>query len=205
MNRKYLLLAACLGFVAGSIFLWLAIANPAKTAARNLVAINSLSAGETTEVELLSRPEFQKIERTCIQESCFYHMEAENTLLNRLHLAPRTFMGTNVAVRDGVVVAVSVSMVRYGRPAISIKQVWAMPQDCSAMPCVKLLIPPNKVLVGIQIIFDHQSGLRNHIPEAVNTRCLSRLRGCTRYAELMPLVKELNLEETSAGEVKLRQ
>jgi hypothetical protein len=43
------------------------------------------------------------------------------------------------------------------------------------------------------------------MPEAVNTRCLSQLHGCTRYAEWMPLVNRLNLKETSTGEVKLLQ
>jgi hypothetical protein len=205
MNKKYLIIAIGLGLVITSAILWYGITAPAKTAARNLAAINSLSAGETTEAELLSRPEFQKIERTCMQESCFYHMESENKLLNKLHLAPRIFMGTNVTVRDGLVVAVTVFLFRAGRPAIVLNQVERMPRDCRSMPCVKLLVPPNKILMNVSILFDRQSDLRNHLPEAVNTRCLAQLHGCTRYAEFMPLVKQLNLEETSAGEVKVRE
>jgi hypothetical protein len=132
-------------------------------------------------------------------------METENTLLSKLHLAPRTLMGTNVTVRDGLVVAVSVFLFRADRPAVVLSQVQRMPTDCRSMPCVKLLRPPNKVLMNVSIVFDHQSELRNHLPEAVNTRCLSQLHGCTRYVELVPLVKQLNLEETSAGEVKSRE
>jgi hypothetical protein len=205
MNRKYMVLAAVLGLVIAGAFLWYGITAPAKIAARNLAAINSLSAGETTEVELLSRPEFQKIERTCIEENCFYHMEVENTLLSKLHLAPRTFMGSSVTVRDGLVSAVSVFLFQAGRPAIVLSQVQKMPPDCHSMPCVKLLIPPNKVLMSVSILFDRQSDLRNHVPEAVNTHCFIQLHGCTRYAEMVPLVKQLNLEETSAGELKLRE
>src|ERR1041385_4264666 len=130
MNKKYLLLAVGLGLVIASVMLWYGITVPANTAARNLAAINSLTAGETTEVELLSRPEFQRIPRSCIQESCFYHMETENTLLSKLHLAPRTLMGTNVTVRDGLVVAVSVFLFRADRPAIVLSQVQRMPPDC---------------------------------------------------------------------------
>jgi hypothetical protein len=203
-RRKHLVLAAGLGFVIAAAFLWYGIASPAKAAARSLAAINSLSAGETTESELLSRPEFQRIERTCMQENCFYHMEAENTLLSKLHLAPRTFMSASVTVRDGLVVGVSVFLFRANRPAIVLSQVQKMPPDCHKIPCVKLLVPPNKILMSISILFDSQSDLRNHVPEAVNTRCLAQFHGCTRYAELMPLVKQLNLEETSTGEVKLR-
>jgi hypothetical protein len=59
--------------------------------------------------------------------------------------------------------------------------------------------------MSVSILFDRQSDLRNHVPEAVNTHCFVQLHGCTRYAELVPLVKQLNLEETSAGEVKLRE
>jgi hypothetical protein len=100
MSKKYVTLATCLVLMIGGVFFWYGITAPFKAASRNLSAINSLTAGETTETELLSRSEFRKIERKCFQESCFYHMEAENTLLNRLHLAPRTFMGTNVMVRE---------------------------------------------------------------------------------------------------------
>ena len=205
MNKKYLIIAVGLGSVIASGMLWYGITAPAKAAARNLAAINSLAVGETTEVELLSRPEFQKIERTCIQERCFYRMVAENTLLSRLHLAPRTFMGTTVMVRDGLVAEVSVVVVRAGRPAISLHQVEILPGNCRSVPCVRMLVPPSKILLGIRILFDRQSELRNHMPEAVNTGCLSRLRGCASYAELMPRMKDLNLEETSAGEVKARE
>jgi hypothetical protein len=44
------------------------------------------------------------------------------------------------------------------------------------------------------VLFNNESELRNRMPEAGQTACLSRLHGCTTYEELMPLAKGLNLQ-----------
>lgn len=87
--KKYSILPIILAVVfSGAAVLWMAIQAPARAVERDLAAINSLTAGETSEAELLSRKEFQNIDRRCIQEICFYYMEADNKFLSRLHLAP---------------------------------------------------------------------------------------------------------------------
>ncbi|MGC2695130.1 MAG: hypothetical protein WA738_05000 [Candidatus Angelobacter sp.] len=203
--KKYLIAAGCVGLVVALLAVaWYAIAFPAKEAARNLAAINGLSVGKTTEAELLSRKEFQKTQRMCFQETCLYHMKAENALLSKLHLAPPLLMGTTVRVRDGLVTDVVVFISRPGHPAISLHQVQTMPEGCAGSPCVKLMSPPNKTLLGIGITFDNGSDIRNRIPQAVNSECLSRLHGCANNAEFVPLVKQLKLEETPAGLMTLR-
>jgi hypothetical protein len=103
-------------------------------------------------------------------------------------------MFAGVSVRDGLVTRVSVSTQQAGLRAISINQMLELPSDCGPSPCVRHLKPRNKAFAGINIVISNESGIRNHIPEAVNSECLSRLHGCNTYAELMPITKELNLE-----------
>jgi hypothetical protein len=199
--RKYAVPGTILALVAGMILVRLAILNPARAAARNLAAINGISAGKTSEAELLARKEFQTMPKTCFQETCLYHAEAENVFLSRLRLAPRTYIGTAVAVRNGVVVDVSVMNMRTGLHAVAIRQLENLPKDCSANPCVKLPPAnlPSNVTGSIRIILDNQSEARNHLPEAVNVQCLSQRHGCARYVEFVPLMREFPSVETPAG------
>ena len=177
----------------GAVTLWMAIQAPARAVERDLAAINSLTAGETSEAELLSRKEFQNIDRRCIQEICFYHMEMDNKLLSRLHLAPYLSMWAIVDVQNGMVTGVSVVTTRAGLPNITVKQVQVLPKECSSMPCVKPWVLPNKTLMSVSIMFDHQSDLRNHIPQVINAQCWARLHGCATYAEVIPLLQKLSL------------
>jgi hypothetical protein len=59
---------------------------------------------------------------------------------------------------------------------------------------VKPLIPRNKKLASVRIMFNNESEFRNRMPEAVQTACLSRMHGCSSYEELMPLARGLNLD-----------
>ena len=192
--KKYSILPISLAIVfSASVALWMAIQAPARAVERDLAALNSLTAGETSEAELLSRKEFQSIDRRCIQEVCFYYMEADNKFLSRLHLAPYMSMWAIVDVKDGMVTGVSVITARVGLPTISVKQVPALPKECSATPCVKPWMLPNKVLMSVSVMFDHQSDLRNQFPKLINAQCWSRLHGCATYAEVIPLLQRLNL------------
>jgi hypothetical protein len=104
MRKSYTIAVAALACVIGAAFLAAhLITYPAKAAAANLAAINGITVGETTEADLLRRPQFQKLDRTCFGAECLYGMMAENKFLNRLHLAPRTSLWTMVTVRDGIV------------------------------------------------------------------------------------------------------
>jgi hypothetical protein len=192
--KKYSIVFLSLAIlISGTVALRMAIKAPARAMKRALAAMNSLSAGQTTEAELLSRKEFQTMDRMCMVETCMYHIEVQNTLLSKLHLAPPTFMWAMVGVRDGMVTSVTVAATRIGRPAISVTQVRTLPKECSATPCVQPSVLPNKSLMSISILFDSQSDLRNRLPQVVNAQCWSQLRGCATYAELIPLTKGMNL------------
>jgi hypothetical protein len=179
------------------LFIRYQILAPARAAAFNLESINGITVGQTSEAELLGRSAFQTADRECFHADCFYHMETENKLLSRLHLAPATHMSTSVWVRDGMVTSVLVSTKKKGQTAVSFRQVEKMPSDCNSNPCVKRLIPPNKTLMGIAILFNSDSAIRNHMPEVVNSECFSRLHGCKSSQELLPFTKDLNLEATA--------
>lgn len=176
--------------LAAIVIIRYAINAPARTAVSNLMAINNITVGRTTEADLLRRPEFQKLERTCFGADCLYQMMVENSFLARLHLAPRTSLWTVVNVRDGIVTGVSVIAWRAGTPGLALKQVERV-TDCDYSPCIKDLITPNHVKHGIRISFDSLSNIRNHIPQAVNGDCLSRLHGCQSNSELMPVFMEI--------------
>jgi hypothetical protein len=154
--------------------------------------------GKTTEAELLSRGAFQTVDRHCIQALCIYHTERVNGLLWPLHLAPFTFFGTAVSVRDGMVVEVAVFINRKGLTPISFDQKASLPAECTSNPCVKPLMPPNKKLASIRINFNNESDFRNRMPEAMQTACLSRLHGCATLDELIPLGRSLNLDALAA-------
>jgi len=193
--KKPLIAVIILGiFGAGFVLIKSAIDAPAKKAALNLAAINGLEVGKTTEVELLTRKEFQTVERSCLKSMCSYHTETDNTLLNTLHLAPRTQMSTWVRVQDGLVTHVTVYITTAGLQAISMKQVSQLPPDCRSNPCAERMTIPRKNLLGASIVFSSESDIRNHIPDAVNSACLSRVHGCNTYAELMPISKDLDLK-----------
>jgi len=192
--KKYLVPTIVIFLVAAGIFVRYEIVAPARAAARDLEAINGITVGKTTEAELLGRPAFQKMDRRCFQAECGYHTERMNTFLSSLGLAPRTFFGTAVMVRDGIVTQVSVFMSNGTRPPLTLSQKIPLPAGCASSPCVKPAIPPTKVLVSIMVVFNNESEFRNRMPEAIQTACLSRLHGCSSYDELMPLARGLKLD-----------
>ena len=196
--KKYLIPIIVLGLVAAGVFIRYEIVAPARAAARDLEAINGITVGKMTEAELLGRTAFQKVDRRCIEADCIYHTERTNDFLWRLHLAPSTFFGTAVWVRDGMVVQVAVFISREGLTPLSLSQKTSLPADCTANPCVKQLVPPNKKPASIKVMFTNESEFRNRMPEALQTACLSRMHGCGSYQELMPLAKGLNLDALAA-------
>ena len=192
--KKYIVPSIVLVLVAAGIFIRYEIVSPARAAARDLEAINGLTVGKTTEAELLGRSAFQKMDRQCFQADCLYHTERTNRLLSTLRLAPFTFFGTRVTVRDGMLTQVSVFMANRSLPALSLTQKVALPAECASSPCVKRAILPSKAVVGVMVLFNNESELRNRMMEAAQPACLSRLHGCSTYDELMPLSKGLNLQ-----------
>jgi len=196
--RKYLLPIIILGIVGAGIFIRYSIIAPARAAAHDLEAINGIAVGKMTEAELLGRRPFQTIDRRCIEADCIYHTERTNNFLKLLHLAPSTFFGTAVWVRNGMVVQVDVFVNREGLTPISLRQTRELPGGCVSNPCVKPFVLPNKKLAKVQIMFSDESEFRNRMPEAIQTACLSRIQGCSSYEELMPLAKGLNLDAPAA-------
>jgi hypothetical protein len=192
--KKYLAPTVILVLVAIGVFIRYEIVAPARAAASDLEAINGLTVGKTTEAELLGRSAFQKIDRQCFLADCVYHTERMNRLLSKLRLAPFTFFGTRVTVRDGMVMQVAVFMSNGRLPALSMAQKTELPAECASSPCVRRFTLPTKSVVGVTVLFNNQSDLRNRMPEAAQTACLSRLHGCNTYDELMPLTKGLNLQ-----------
>ena len=191
--KKYIVPTVVITLVAALILIAYTIAAPARAAARDLEAINGITVGRMTEAELLGRSAFQKVDRHCAEADCIYHTERMNSFLRLLHLAPSTFFGVAVWVRNGMVVQVDVFVSREGLTPIRLSQKSALPAECASNPCVKHFVLPNKKLVKIDILFNNESDFRNRMPEAVQTACLSRMRGCTSYEELMPLGRGLNL------------
>jgi hypothetical protein len=197
--KKLLIPISLLGLGASGIFIWYQIVAPARGAARDLEAINGITVGKTTEAELLSRPAFQKIDLQCSYGECFYHTQRANRFLRMLGLAPHTFLGTIVMVRDGMVTQVSVFMSNSTRPPLSFSQRMPLPAGCASSPCVKPAIPPTKILASIMVVFNNESEFRNRMPEALQTDCLSRLHGCRTYEEFAPLARGLNLDALAAS------
>jgi hypothetical protein len=196
--KKYIVPIIVMGVVAVLIFIQYAISAPAKAAARDLEAINGIAVGKMTEAELLGRSAFQTVDRHCAEADCIYHTERMNDFLRGLHLAPSTFFGTAVWVRNGMVVQVDVFVNREGLTPIRLSQKSALPAECVSNPCVKPFVLPNKKLAKIQIMFTDESEFRNRMPEALQTACLSRMHGCSTNDELMPLARGLNLDALPA-------
>jgi len=196
--KKYLIPIIVLGLVAAGIFIRYEIIAPARAAARDLEAINGITVGKMTEAELLGRSAFQTVVRYCAEADCIYHTERTNNFLKLLHLAPLTFFGTAVWVRNGMVVQVDVFINREGLTPIALRHTRALPAECVSNPCVKQFVLPNKKLAKIQVMFTDESEFRNRMPEALQTACLSRMHGCSTYNELMPLARGLNLDALAA-------
>jgi hypothetical protein len=191
--KKYLIPIIILGIVGIGIFIAYQIVTPARAAARDLTAINSLIIGQTSEAELLGRSTFQTAALNCAEGFCIYSTDRENKLLSTFHLAPRTRFSTRVMVRDGVVSEVFVIMSSQGLAPIVVAQAMKLRAECTADPCVKRPLPSYKYVRNISIVFSNESEFRNRWPQMLNAGCLSRMRGCTTYDELVPLAKELNL------------
>jgi hypothetical protein len=196
--KKYIVPIVVMGVVAVLIFIQYAILAPAYAAARDLQAINGIAVGKMTEAELLGRSAFQTVDRHCAEADCIYHTERMNNFLRGLHLAPSTFFGTAVWVRNGMVVQVDVFVNREGLTPIRLSQKSALPAECASNPCVKPFVLPNKKLAKIEIMFNNESDFRNRMPEALQTACLSRMHGCSTNDELMPLARGLNLDALRA-------
>jgi len=196
--KKYIVPIIVMGVVAVLIFIQYAILAPAYAAARDLEAINGIAVGKMTEAELLGRSAFQTVDRHCAEADCIYHTERMNNFLRGLHLAPSTFFGTAVWVRNGMVVQVDVFVNRKGLTPIRLSQKSALPAECASNPCVKPFVLPNKKLAKIEIMFNNESDFRNRMPEALQTACLSRMHGCGSYQDLLPLARGLNLDALPA-------
>jgi len=191
--KKLLIAISIAGLLlAAALYVRYAVRAPAQSAERCLAAINGLTVGKTTEAELLTRDEFQTIERRCFQGYCSYLLDARNTLLSKLHLAPRTSFWAMVSVRDGMVIGVTVSVTRADLTPVTLVQMAKMPSWCTGSPCVKP-VPPNRMVPGISVMISNEAPIRNRLQDAVNSACLSRMRGCSSYAELMPITKQLNV------------
>jgi hypothetical protein len=196
--EKYIVPIVVMGVVAVLIFIQYAILAPAYAAARDLKAINGIPVGKMTEAELLGRSAFQTVDRHCAEADCIYHTERMNNFLRGLHLAPSTFFGTAVWVRNGMVVQVDVFVNREGLTPLRLSQKSALPAECASNPCMKPFVLPNKKLAKIEIMFNNESDFRNRMPEALQTACLSRMHGCSTNDELMPLARGLNLDALRA-------
>jgi len=196
--KKHIVPTIVLVLAAVGIFIRYEIIAPARAAARDLEAINGITVGKTTEVELLGRPAFQKMDLQCFSGQCFYHTQRANHFLGMLGLAPHTLVNTIVTVHDGMVTQVSVFMSNGTRPQLTLSQKMPLPDGCASSPCVKPVIPPTKVLAGIIVAFNNESEFRNRMPEAAQTACLSRLHGCRTYEEFAPLARGLNLDAIAA-------
>jgi hypothetical protein len=192
--KKYLIPATILLLLGGVLFTRHAIAASAKAAARDLEAINGITVGKTTEAELLSRSAFHTMNHRCFEADCVYHTEQENKLLSTFHVAPHMVLSTAVMVRYGTVTGVSVFIHKAGLPPISVTQMPDLPAGCTGDPCAQPLRVPSKAVMGNRIVFGTGSDFRNRMPEAFEPTCLSRLRGCTTYEELVPLAKGLHLD-----------
>jgi hypothetical protein len=190
--KKYLIPIIIFCVAGAGVFIRYIIVSPARALARDLVAINGITVGQTTEADLLGRSAFQTLDRSCFGTDCQYNVVRTNSFLSRLHLAPHTFFGTTVWVRDGMVMNVSVFVGQYGLEPLLIAQTMKLPAECASNPCVKQSTLPK--LAGTSILFNNESELRNRMPEAAQSACLSRLHGCKTYDELMPLSRGLNLE-----------
>jgi hypothetical protein len=197
--KKYIIPTVVITLVAALILVQYAIAAPSRGAAHDLEAINGITVGKTTEAELLGRAPFQKMAVQCSMGYCFYYTVRANHFLSKLGLAPPVFLGTRVAVRDGLVTEVSVYISNGTRPPLSFSQKMPLPDGCASSPCVKPAIPPTKVLAGIMVVFNNESEFRNRMPEAIQTACLSRMHGCSSYEELAPLARGLNLDLIAAS------
>ncbi|HEV8183948.1 MAG TPA: hypothetical protein VGQ61_16320 [Candidatus Angelobacter sp.] len=196
--KKYIVPIIVMGVVAVLIFIQYAILAPAYAAARDLEAINGIAVGKMTEAELLGRSAFQTVDRHCAEADCIYHTERMNNFLRGLHLAPSTFFGTAVWVRNGMVVQVDVFVNREGLTPLRLSQKSALPAECASNPCMKPFVLPNKKLAKIEIMFNNESDFRNRMPEALQTACLSRMHGCGSYQDLLPLARGLNLDALPA-------
>jgi hypothetical protein len=196
--KKYLIPAILVAIVAAGIFLRYLVSSPSRALALDLQAINGITVGKTSEADLLGRPAFQTMDRRCFGANCDYHVEHSNQFLSQLHLAPLMFVGIAVSVRDGMVTRVSVFLARQGLTPVVISQNEKLPAGCASSPCMKPVTNMAKITFNFMVTFDSQSELRNRIPELLNTACLSRLRGCNNYAELLPLANELNLPSIPA-------
>jgi hypothetical protein len=194
--KKYLIPIIVIAVIAAGIFVRYLIVSPARALALDLQAINGITVGKTSEAELLGRPAFQTMDRRCFGANCDYHLERSNSFLSRLHLAPHMFVGTDVGVRDGMVTRVSVFLARQGLTPVVISQNEKLPVGCASSPCVKSVTTPAKIRFNFIITFSSESDLRNHTPALLNSACLSRLRGCNGYAELIPMSKDLNLQSS---------
>lgn len=190
MKRAVIISAISLAVLGGYAFARYEINAPVKKFTQTLNDLNGITIGETTESDLLARPFFQKQEPMCSGADCFYHLEARNAFLSSFHLAPKNQLGAFVSLRNGVVETVAIIIWRQNKTQLGLKQTADM-KDCKFSPCIRNLIPPNRVLTGREILYDTKSDIRNHLPQSVNPSCLARRSGCDNDLEVLPILGQL--------------
>jgi hypothetical protein len=196
--KKNLLIAISLTIVAGIVFLARMVAAPSKEASSFLSQLDGVTAGKTTEAELLAKPAFQNLPRRCNNSECSYDFHAENLWLSRLHLAASAEIVIQVTVQDGLVVHVRSYGAIVDKKSMSLVAVIQDPsrKGCGANPCIRRASkPPQRYnrfsFSSVTIEFNGDSNLRNQVSQAFNPSCLSRWLGCRNVDELIPLIDHL--------------
>jgi hypothetical protein len=134
----------------------------------------------------------------CFPDDCTYTFLAMNKTLHFLHLAPHSYLLTNIVVRNGVVTAIVLNSASgdYGNLAsLNFVQSFSdspeyYPFRCGQERCIKRLnaTDGSPWRIYVALLPSVPVAERNRLL-SLNTSCLSRIGGCKNARDLLPTIE----------------
>lgn len=188
MTKRWKIIVMAAAIVIGALLITLFI--PSMRGRKCLNELTHVMVGQTTDSDLLKNPYFRNAVRECVDNKCSYAVRIDNHILVKLHLAPLSQLIASVNLENGIVSEVLIygTVIRHNNAEtwITWQQIAHAP-DCEQAPCVKFRRRNEKgpALWAATLIY---GGPGNHLGNAINVNCLSRIGGCKDAAEFMPLI-----------------
>jgi hypothetical protein len=170
--------------------LLIVVSTPSIRGHRFMNELGQVMVGQTTDSDLLNRPYFRDAVKKCVDNKCSYAVWIDNHSLATLHLAPLSQIIASVNLENGVVAEVLIYgiVVRHNNAEIWITwQQMVHAPGCEQSPCARFRRrnDSGSDLWAATLIY---GGPGNHLGNAINVNCLSRIGGCKDAAEFMPLI-----------------
>ncbi|MFZ0824894.1 MAG: hypothetical protein WAM87_14630 [Terriglobales bacterium] len=203
MKKTILITVSSVSILISIVAVYSAVTAPRTNFNRFLAAVAMVEIGKTRlDVwrAIVERNQRSQLNVVCGQRTCGIGWRGENSLLSRLHLAPRTVADASVGFQDGIASSVFIVLEvekhdktgdwRDEKMVVVRQDITIAPKACRPGYRVNLQTncgaeDCNRVIVAMDSCVSSEDRAR---ALAINTSCLTRLGGCKTVESMIPQV-----------------